>query len=257
MSNRRKEKRKRRNPKPGKNRVKAMTAADLEKIEKILQRMKIDLERSIKVCHETGRAILNEERHEFWALVKYTENVQEGIVQLDEINKTIFPRLIEFPERSAKRTETSWKDLKGMRSRLAHAFDNIDHEILWDTATHDFLRLAELLAILQIIRIEGGAINFSFKAGILRKLPKVKEGERLEGGNSIPTIMFDENGEAICLRIGLIADDRIVVNSSKEGFKMEKILLVDPKDERLTEQLWPTTKKNKVDLPFKLRPSRA
>ena len=80
-----------------------MTSAHLEEIEKILQQMNVDLERSIKICNEAGREILNEERHEFWALTKYTENVQEGIVRLDNINKTIFPRLLEFPGNKRRR----------------------------------------------------------------------------------------------------------------------------------------------------------
>ena len=216
-----------------------MTSAHLEKIEKILQQMKVDLERSIKICNEAGREILNEERHEFWALTKYTENVQEAVVQLDNINKTIFPRLLEFPEKSAEGTETSWKSLKGMRSRIAHAFGNIDHEILWSTATQDFPKLAGLLKVLQIVRTERGVINFSFKAGIWRKLPKLKEGEVLKGGNSIPVITFDESGEAVCVRVGRIADDTAVIYSSKGGFMLKKILLKDPEGGKPTEQLWP------------------
>ena len=149
-----------------------MTLEKLERIERILQRMNLDLTRSIRICEEFGRDILNEERDQFWALIKYIENVQDGIVQLDNINKTVFPRLLEFPEKSADNTETSWKSLKGMRSRLAHAFNNIDHEIVWSTVTHDFPKLVFLLNVLQFVRLESGAVQINFKAGLWRTLPK-------------------------------------------------------------------------------------
>ena len=239
MGNRRKKSKKRRSSIRANKPIRVMTAEDIAKIEKILKRMKVDLLRAIQLSHDMGKSILDEERHEFWALVKYAENVQDGIVQLDNINKTIFPCLLEFPERSANETETSWKSLKGMRSQLAHAFDNINHNILWGTATQDFPKLTELLDVLQIIRTERGTLNISFKVGIWRSLPNVKDGERLKGGNSIPTILFDETGEAVCVRIGRASDKTVVISSTQGMLKMQQITLVDPEDKDETELLWP------------------
>ena len=88
-----------------------MTAEKMKRVERILLRMNVDLTRAIQICDSIGRSILDEERHEFWALVKYVENVQDGIVKLDNINKTIFPKLDEFPETSQNDEETSWKSL--------------------------------------------------------------------------------------------------------------------------------------------------
>ena len=216
-----------------------MTFEKIQQIERIINRMSVDLTRSVHICDEHGRAILNEERHEFWALVKYVENVQDGIVKLDNINNTIFPRLIEFPESSRHPTETSWKSLKGMRSRLAHAFDNINHEILWSTVTDDFPILVSLLKVLQFVILDRGHVRFGFKAGLWRKLPTVARNEILGAGNSIPCIMFEENGNAVCVRIGRIADDKMTVWTSKGEIRVREIALVDPDDNNSAERLWP------------------
>ena len=219
-----------------------MTPEKIQRMQRILQRMNLDLARSVGICRDFGREILNEERHEFWALIKYMENVQDGVVQLDNINKTVFPRLLEFPEKSEDSTGASWQSLKGMRNRLAHAFDNIDHEIVWSTVTLDFPRLGALLEVLQFIRIEDGAIRFGFRAGLWRALPKVAQGEALGSGNSIPTIMFDESGDAICVRIGRIEDDKVAFWTSEGKIQITEIALVDPHDNDSIERLWPTDK---------------
>ena len=216
-----------------------MTSEKMQRIEKIVQRMNLDITRSMQICDSYGRDILDEGCHEFWALVKYVENVQEGIVQLDNINKTIFPRLIEFPENSQHDTETSWKSLKGMRSRLAHAYDNIDHEILWLTVTDDFPILGSLLKVLQFITPDRGNVRVQFKAGLWRALTMVVQGETLSAGNSIPCIMFENNGEAVCVRIGRIADDKMTLWTSKGHILITKIYLVDPEDDDSIEHLYP------------------
>ena len=216
-----------------------MTSETLERIERTLERMKVDLDRSMRIAEKFGQDILNEERDEFWSLIKYIENVQDGIVTLDNINKTIFPRLLEFPARSRDDKETSWQSLKGMRSRLAHAFDNINHEIVWVTVNFDFPKLVSLLEVLQFTRIENGAVRLGFKVGLWRSLPEVMEGDILGPGNSIPTIMFDEHGDAVCVRIGRISDDKMAMSTSKGNIQVSQIALVDPHDNNSTERLWP------------------
>ena len=216
-----------------------MTPETMQRIKNTVQRMTLDLSRAIRASEEHGRSILDEERHEFWALVKYVENVQDGIVQLDNINKTIFPKLVEFPPTSHHNTETSWQSLKGMRSRLAHAFDHIDHEILWSTVTTDFPTLGSLLKVIQFLSVDDGQVRFGFKAGLWRTLPKVVQGETLGSGNSIPCIMFEENGNAVCVRIGRIADDKISFWTSKGTIHVQEIALMDPEDNKSVERLWP------------------
>ena len=62
-----------------------MIEAGLEEVRSITQQMRVNAGRAITICQEVGEEILDEDRHEFWALVKYVENVQEAIVQLDRV----------------------------------------------------------------------------------------------------------------------------------------------------------------------------
>ena len=221
-----------------KPRQKPMTEAGLEEVRSITQQMRVNAVRAITICQETGEEILDEDRHEFWALVKYVENVQEAIVKLDSKNSTVLQKLIEFPERSDDRTQTTWKSLKGMRSRLAHAFEHIDHGIIWDTVKNQFPTLERLLGVLQFNRIANGNLSLSFKAGVWRRLPAVVAGECLDGSNSIPAIIFDERGVAMCLRFGRIADDKIAMYSTTQGVSVMEIRLLAPDGEVSPEVLY-------------------
>ena len=221
-----------------KPRLKPMTEAGLEEIRSITQQMRVNVVRAIAICQETGEEILDESRHEFWALVKYAENVQEAVVQLDSKNSTVLQKLIEFPERSDDRTQTTWKSLKGMRSRLAHAFEHIDHAILWDTVNNQFPTLERLLGVLQFNRIASGCLSSLFQVGVWRRLPAVVAGERLDGSNSIPAIVFAERGVAMCLRFGRVADDKMAIDSTRQGLSVMNISLLEP-DGEVSELLWP------------------
>ena len=216
-----------------------MTEAGLEEVRSITQQMRVNVVRAIAICQETGKEILDEDRHEFWALVKYVENVQEAVVQLDSKNSTVLQKLIEFPERSDDRTQTTWKSLKGMRSRLAHAFEHIDHGILWDTVNNQFPTLERLLGVLLFNRIARERLLLSFKVGVWRRLPAVVAGERLDGSNSIPAIVFDERGVAMCLRFGRVADDKIAIYSTTQGVSVMRIGLLNLDGGEVSELLWP------------------
>ena len=225
----------------GKPRPKPMTEADLEEVRSIAQQMRLNLARAIAICRETGKEILDEDRNEFWALVKYVENVQESIVRLDNKNSTILPKLIEFPESSDDRTQATWKSLKGMRSRLAHAFEHIDHEILWDTVNNQFPVLETLLNVLQFSRITHRGLSSGFKVGVWRRLPAVVPGGVLDGSNSIPAIIFDHRGVAMCMRYGQVSDREIAVYSTTQGLVLDSLHLLDPDGQASPERLWPTS----------------
>ena len=224
-----------------KPRSRPMTEADLEEVRSIAQQMRLNLARAITICRETGDQILNEDRYEFWALVKYVENVQEAIVRLDNKNGTILSKLIEFPESSDDRAHTTWQSLKGMRSRLAHAFEHIDHEILWDTVNNQFPVLEKLLGVLQFNGITNGRMSLGFKVGVWRQLPTVVQGERLDGSNSIPAIIFDERGVAMCVRFGRISDKTIAMYSTTNGLSLDSINLLDPDGDAPPERMWPAS----------------
>lgn len=46
---------------------------------------------------------------------------------------------------------TAWAKIVGIRNRLVHAYFNIDHAILWNTAT---VSIPELLHLLEAVELD-------------------------------------------------------------------------------------------------------
>lgn len=49
------------------------------------------------------------------------------------------------PETRAQLPTIPWSDVVAMRNRLIHGYDSVDHDILWDTITHDLPALLKAL----------------------------------------------------------------------------------------------------------------
>ena len=120
-----------------KRRESEMTPETIATVRIWLDRMAVHARNAVDAARTVQKDELAEDNHLFWAIVKYAENVQESVVQLDKINESIFHALEEFPIESHV-DELNWTDLKGMRIRLAHKFWDIDPDILWTTVTWDF-----------------------------------------------------------------------------------------------------------------------
>ena len=131
-----------------------------------------------------------------------------------------------------------------MRSRLAHTFEHIDHEILWDTVNDQFPVLERLLRVLQFSRITRGQFSSGFKVGVWRRLSAVVRGGHLDGSNSIPAISFDDRGVAMCVRFGRISDAKIAIYRTMSGFSVGNIDLLDPDGEDPPERLWPMSRQH-------------
>ena len=187
-----------------------MTKAKIVEVKVWLKRMQFHAERALKLADHMSQTDMNESNDLFWALAKYTENVEESVVKLDEINSKIFPELIEM-ERD------TWKGLKGMRSRLAHAFWNINPEILWSTVTTDFPELLALLSSIIVVDKPIGAnekYSFGFAPERLSGLPDVTPDSIMKAGGSIVVLVFGYNGKVGVNRIGHVGSRRLVVNSN-------------------------------------------
>ena len=209
-----------------------MSDERITKIERLLDTMKVHLDRAIKLSARFAEGELDESKDEYWALVKFIENVQECVIQLDGINVTIFSKLIEFPQDSEDPKKLTWKGLKGMRQKVAHGFYNIDKAIIWQTATDDFPKLKEFLDCLIVCKPNGKNIAFSIETKKLSSLPAVQKGDKLGDVKSIVVLFFDERGIAQCIRIGHVRDDQLVMSSSKEGLLLHSILGISPTDVR-------------------------
>ena len=174
-----------------------MTKEKIAEVKTWVKRMGINLARAITLAARMPPADLQESNDLFWALVKYTENVQESAKQLDAINNGIFPALIEI-------SEGDWRGLKGMRDRLAHAFWNIDPQILWSTVTEDFPDLYALLATLRVIDDpldEDESFVFEFSTDEVLRLPNDAPELDRKAGHSLIVMRFGHDGQVEVFRV--------------------------------------------------------
>ena len=196
-----------------------MTVEKVAQVQQWLSRMRFYLRKAVILSAKMDETQLSTDDDLFWALVKYAENVQECAVQLDNINDSIFPCLAEFPMKSENK-ELSWDGLKGMRSRLAHRFWDINPTVLWNTVTRDFPELDDLLGSLCMSNVMADLEDqsgVSIEVADFRKLHPVEAGDTIRLGNSIPLLYFDSIGKAHSLRIGKSTDNVLMLAHSKTG----------------------------------------
>ena len=152
----------------------AMTQQALDDVEGWLSEMRVFTNRAILLAEKLDTEKLSDEDDVFWALVKYAENVEESIKQIDSINASILPVLEEIPIAPQEGNDISWKGFKAMRDVLTHQFKNIDPEILLAVVTEEFPVLNHLLEVLVVGKgtVERDkTFNVRFRAGLFRNLP--------------------------------------------------------------------------------------
>ena len=188
----------------------AMTEEKIAEVRTWLQRMRVHAENAISLSERMSPPDLIESNDLFWALAKYAENVEESAVQLDNINKDIYSELIELDEQL-------WQDLKDMRSRLAHAFWDIDPEILQETVKTDFPLLLSLLSTMIVIEkpiVDNEEFSFQFATDLLLGLPDVENESITEAGNSLVVMVFGHKGRVGVFRIGHVGTRRLVTKTN-------------------------------------------
>ena len=210
---------------------KPMTVAKVNEVRDWLVHMNRHLKNAIELSKQVDGTKLNESDHLFWSLVKYAENVQECILQLDKINRTILPTLDEIPEKANSNIGFSWNGMKGMRQRLAHDFRKIDPGILWQTVTGDFpvlLSLTSHVIVLEAGSAQDGGFKVKFKVGDFRSMPVYDEREGFQPGNSMIALSFDASHNARCVRIARV-DDKTIIFGPSDGIPLTyvRVSLID------------------------------
>ena len=174
---------------PGRIYDHGMDSKGIEKVALWFKRIFVNAQRAAVLAGELNDNDLQESNHLFWALAKYTENVMESITQLDNLNGTILPRLIEIPVEPESAGEAAWKDLKRMRNRLSHQFWNINPEVLRSTATEDLPKLISLIStfriVLRPIKVCDDPQTVTIATRDLAVLPDVGPLGKAEPGNSL------------------------------------------------------------------------
>ena len=162
-----------------------MTKKELAKVEAWLGEMRVFTNRAMSLAGTLDGEALSKDNDLFWALVKYAENVQEGIKQLDNLNKSILLALEEIPNKSQDATDVSWEGFKKMREILAHQFGNIDSGILWEVVTKEFPVLDQLLRVLVVgegVADRGHKFNVQFRAGPIPNPPAFRSNSTVLAG---------------------------------------------------------------------------
>ena len=195
-----------------------ITEAQIDDLREWLARMQTHLGKAIELSKQLDGNAPSEDDHSFWALVKYAENVQECAVQLDNMGRSILEALEEVPMISEQGTELNWRGLKGMRSRLAHSFWNIDPKILWETVTEDFPVLRTLLSLLFVTKWVGDSesARFTVPGEVFNSLPLSKEDDEFTLGNSFIFMFFYPAGRAMCMRFRRVSDAELMVKKPSE-----------------------------------------
>ena len=189
-----------------------MTKEKIVEVKTWLERIRDNVVRAISLSKRMSLAGMNESNDLFWSLAKYAENVEESIVQLDNISGQIYPSLIKLDE-------DTWQNLKDMRSRLAHAFWNIEPRILWSTVTVDFPDLWALLSTMIVIDDPKGdreSIEFTLKTEDLAQLPDITLNS-VEAGSRMVVVALGHSGKVRVVRIGHDSGDKLLVSANYNG----------------------------------------
>ena len=89
----------------------------------------------IKHCNRVEKKINNLSFEKFIYNEDIKEIVSFNVLQIGELAKNLSPDFLKrYPQ-------MPWKDIKGMRDRLAHGYGTIKLEEIWRTATRDIRSL--------------------------------------------------------------------------------------------------------------------
>ena len=210
---------------------------EIMKVHTWLERMTINVARATNLSSRLSFTDMNESNDLFWALAKYTENVQECAKKLDCLNHNVLEALEEVPLKSDRGEDLTWKNMKGMRDIIAHRFWGIDQRVLWETTTKEFLVLRTLLSRLTIgaTPADQDSVILRFPAHKIIDLPTSPPGDENRIGNCLIMMLFDQECKAWCLRIAKLSSSRLAVKppGKLDGFTMSISLIDDDQEEFL------------------------
>lgn len=103
-------------------------ADDPERVQHMIQAA----EKALRFSEGKTRADLDDDELLALALVKLLEIVGEAAAQLS-------------PATRRKLASIPWSQIVGMRNRLIHNYDDVDHDVLWQTLQTDLVPLIEEL----------------------------------------------------------------------------------------------------------------
>ncbi len=121
----------------------SISEKQLQNVVSYFDHMRLNLQRIITNAPQLTRDECNDDNPLYTAIVKWMENICESATKIDEISPLILAKLTELPG-------SEWKDLKGMRTVLAHSFRTIDADIVWGAMHDEVPKLQSLLERFQV-----------------------------------------------------------------------------------------------------------
>lgn len=192
-----------------------ITQNQFDSVVSLFKEMELNTARTISLSKEICRDDLDESNHHFWALVKYVENTQDCITQLDNMKRSILESLNEIPLESERGKSLTWKNMIGMRIILTHKPWDIRKDDLWDTTSIDFPVLNKLLSHLVLPQPTQNPNLPSFRLPVnkFHELPACEPGDEAILGNSLIMMSFNQKGKARCFRVAKRNNAEIVFGS--------------------------------------------
>lgn len=128
-----------------------LTVDDLKQVLVWKERIETNIKDAVECYKRMEENSLFDDKDLLAALARYVENTGEAITQLDVLtHEKLFAMLTEVPVDDDEDGALTWKNLKGIRIRLAHKFWDTDYGIVLSTVRDDFPVLATLFFRLQI-----------------------------------------------------------------------------------------------------------
>lgn len=94
-------------------------------------RLADSIEHIRQACADTGAFIDGMNKASFLSDKRTQKAVVMSLMIIGEAAARIMDR---HPDFTARHPETRWRDMRGMRNRIAHGYFDIDLDIVWETA---------------------------------------------------------------------------------------------------------------------------
>lgn len=115
-------------------------------------RLLVYLDEMKQVATETVEFVRNVSKDDFSRDLVRQRAVGMNLLMIGEVAVRL---LEEYPDFAADFSDIPWKQIRGMRNRIAHGYMTINIDTIWDTAQHAVPELLEKLSLLRNWRAQG------------------------------------------------------------------------------------------------------
>ncbi|WP_288425795.1 DUF86 domain-containing protein [uncultured Agrobacterium sp.] len=116
------------------------------------ERLRVYIDEMTQVAAETVQFVHGMTKDDFLKDIVRQRAVGMNLLMIGE---TVVHLLDEYPEFAADFSYIPWKQIRGMRNRIAHGYMTINLDTVWDTTQHAIPELLEKLTLLGNWRAQG------------------------------------------------------------------------------------------------------